>query len=137
MSTTRAELNRQLQNINRDISTTNTQISTLRGQVSEINTAQAELSVIINVAAEDRQRLNLLDCEDPNYWNGHYQGKCSTGYNECIQNMASYTDRLDRWMEDLNAAQLRFENDLTAQVSALARLNNSHQSITNQLANMR
>jgi len=137
MMPTRTELNRQLSNINRDISAANSQISVIQGQLTEINAAQTELRPIISTAANDRQRLDLLDCEDPHYWGGYYQGQCSTDYNESTVAMVSYTDRLDTWMEELNSAEAKAEASLEVQVRTLAGLNNSHRIVTNMLSNIR
>lgn len=131
------ELTRQLQNISRDISTTNTSISAFRGQIADISAAQTELRSIIDIAANDRRALDMLDCENPHYWKGYEQAQCYTGYNECTQMMANYTDRLDTWADELVIAHARSEQNLENQLTRLTQLNNSHRRITDQLANLR
>jgi len=137
MSSTRAELMRQLLDVNGGILTVNSQIRELEGQLGEIEDAQTELSEIISTADENKVVLDLLDCEDLHFWRGSNQTLRATDYNECQRMMTIFTGRLDTWEVELAAAHSRISLELAGQRFTLGQLTVSRDRINDSLRDSR
>lgn len=120
-----AEINR----LNREISRVNGEMRILESQLERVREAQRELAVIQDWVADDNRRLNQLDCDDPNFWNGYSQGQCSIGYADCLTLASTCVAELNNVADEFRTTEVRMmtevrglEDTVASFISALARL---------------
>jgi len=131
--TTAADIRRRLSQNSQRITDVGIRISGIEGQLSDVEAARRELRRIVGFAEDENRAVNRLDCEDPNHWYGTGQGRCGESYGECLTHASKYSRDLRSLEGDLNAAQARFQLDLTNALNSRTALNNTRRQLQNQL----